>query len=51
MVGKWKSWLIRRVGGWKRGWKVDRKVGGWVKSGMNHGAFDGLMAGWAEVGK
>lgn len=43
--------MIRRMGGWKRGWQVDIGNGGWVRCGINHGAFDGLMVGWAEVGK
>lgn len=30
---------------------MGRKFGGWVMSGMNCGASDGLMVGWAEVGK
>lgn len=38
-------------GGWVHGRGVGRGVNRWVRSWLHHGAFDGLMVGWAEVGK
>lgn len=38
-------------GGWVYGRGVGRGVDRWVRRGPHHGAFDGLMVGWAEVGK
>lgn len=38
-------------GGWVYGRGVCRGVDRWLRSGLRHGAFDGLMVGWAEVGE
>lgn len=34
LVERWKGWLIRRMGGWKRGWQVGIGNGGWVRCGI-----------------
>lgn len=48
-MGKWLA--DTGLNGGRKGCLMGGKVGGWVRSGVNRGASDGLVVGWAEVGK